>query len=72
MAIRRDADLHIRVDSEMRKWLDALAEDRRTKVSEVLRDIILQAYRDAHKPEGEHRAPLAVRRPTARRAAVSA
>lgn len=41
----RDVHLHIIVSKEERRWLDALAKDAGTSVSDVIRTVIRKEYK---------------------------
>jgi hypothetical protein len=55
MNTKKEARVNVRMDADVRGWLDAQASKRRTTASEIVREIILAAFA---KREGEHRAPL--------------
>jgi hypothetical protein len=58
MNTKKEARVNVRVDADVRGWLDVQAGKRRTTASEIVREIILAAFA---KREGEHRAPLAAK-----------
>ena len=41
--ITRDARINVRLDSDLREWLDGLARNRHVEVSDVVRDILYEA-----------------------------
>jgi len=49
-----DARIHIRLPRDVVAWLKTSAEGRRTTVSEIVRQLVLDAALQAERKEAEH------------------
>lgn len=47
--------VNVRIDSDIRRWLDAIAEKRRESVSVIVREIVLEYYNKNREGGGDKR-----------------